>query len=232
MPDPDPAKLRAAEAAATLVADGMIVGLGSGTTANLVIRMLADRVRREGIGLVGVATSEASANLARSLGLELAELDSVEALDLDIDGADEVDPQFRMIKGRGGAFLREKIVAGAARRRAIVVGPDKRVERLGTRYPIPVEVGAFGLKHTERRLRDLGAETSIRRLDDGSPVVTDGGHRIIDCRFAAIDDPTELDRSLHQVLGVFETGLFIGLCDLLVVGHDDRAEMVEKPASS
>ncbi len=232
MSDLDPAKLRAAEAAATLVSDGMSVGLGSGTTADLVIRVLADRVRQEGIRIVCVATSEASASLARSLGLELAELDSLDHLDLDIDGADEVDPQFRMIKGRGGALLREKFVAAAARRRVIVIGPGKRVDRLGSRHPVPVEVGAFGLRHTERRLQHLGAETALRTLDDGTPAVTDGGHRILDCRFGPIDDPAELDRNLHQTLGVLETGLFIDLCDVLVVGGQDRVEWVEAPASA
>ena len=227
-PEPDPAKLRAAEAVAALVVDGMFLGLGSGTTASLVVRRLAERVRDEGLRFVGVATSEETAALATSLGLSLADLDAVDLLDFDIDGADEVDPEFRLIKGRGGALLREKMVAVASRRRAIVIGPDKRVERLGARFPVPVEVSAFGLNQTDRRLKDLGATTTLRLdRDGGGPFVTDGGNRILDCRFDRIDDPAGLDRELHQVVGVFETGLFLGLCDLLVIGHPTHAELIE-----
>jgi ribose 5-phosphate isomerase A len=231
MPQIDPAKLRAAQAAAALVGDGMTVGLGSGTTANLVIGLLGDRVRAEGLRFVGVPTSEASATLARAQGIPLRELDAVAAVDMDIDGADEVDPQFRMIKGRGGALLREKIVAAASSKRVIVIAPEKRIERLGLKYPVPLEVCTFGLNHTTRRLQAMGAQPTLRLSSDGTPLVTDGGNRILDCHFGAIDDPVALDRRLHAVVGVFETGLFLGLCDLLVVGHDDRAELVECPAS-
>jgi len=229
MTDLDPAKLRAAQAAAGLVTEGMIVGLGSGTTASLVIRQLGERVRREGLTLVGVPTSEATADLARVELIPLKDLDDVDDVDMDIDGADEVDPQFRLIKGRGGALLREKIVATASRRRVIVVAPGKRVDRLGRKYPVPLEVSPFGIRHTERYLQALGATTSIRRESDGSAMITDGGHQIIDCRFASIDDPEDLDRRLRSVVGVFETGLFLGLCDLLVVGHEDQAELIERP---
>ncbi len=127
-------------------------------------------------------------------------------------------------------MLREKIVAAASRRRLIVVSPGKRVERLGLTSPVPVEVSPFGLKQTERYLVALGAATTVRRREDGAPVVTDGGHQIIDCRFPRIDDPADLDCRLHQVVGVFETGLFLGLCDVLIVGHDDHAEIVENPS--
>jgi ribose 5-phosphate isomerase A len=229
MTESDPAKLRAAQTAAALVTEGMTVGLGSGTTASLVIQQLGERVRREGLHLIGVPNSESSAALARSLGIALSELDDIDTLDLDIDGADEVDPQFRMIKGRGGALLREKIVAAASKRRVIVVAPGKRVDRLGRKYPVPVEVAPFGVRHTERKLRALGAVPTIRRREDGAPMITDGGHQIIDCRFIEIADPADLDRRLRQVVGVLETGLFIGLCDLLVVGHDDQAELIECP---
>jgi ribose 5-phosphate isomerase A len=229
MTETDPAKLRAAQAAAALVTEGMTVGLGSGTTASLVIGQLGERVHREGLHFVGVATSESSAALARSLGIALTDLDDVDTLDMDIDGADEVDPEFRMIKGRGGALLREKIVAAASKRRVIVVAPGKRVDRLGRKYPVPVEVSPFGLRHTERNLRALGAVTTLRRLADGTAMVTDGGHHIIDCRFTEISDPADLERRLRQVVGVLETGLFVGLCDFLVVGHDDRAELIENP---
>lgn len=228
----DPAKLRAAEAAAELVEAGMTVGLGSGTTASAMIRTIGERISREGLRLVGVATSKATAELARSVGIPLRDLDDVDALDLNLDGADEIDGAFRMIKGRGGALLREKLVVDAARRRVAIITADKRVGRLGEKMPIPVEVSPFGLRHVARHLKDLGASTTLRAAADGTVFVTDGGHRIIDCHFEHIDDPEALEHRLKQVVGVFETGLFIGLCDLIIVGHADRVERVARPSAS
>jgi ribose 5-phosphate isomerase A len=187
-------------------------------------------MRREGLRVQGVPTSVATAELAQSLDVPLVDLDQVPALDMVLDGADEVDPCFRMIKGRGGALLHEKIVAAAARQRIFVITPEKRVERLGLRHPVPVEVSAFGWKHTESRLRTLGAVTSLRRGADGQPFVTDEGNRIIDCRFVGIDDPDELNAQLRSVVGALGTGLFLGLCDLLIVGHPDHVERIERPA--
>jgi ribose 5-phosphate isomerase A len=232
MSDIDPAKTQAAAAAAALVESGMAVGLGSGTTACLVVRGLGERVRDEGLRLVGVATSATTAELARSVGIRLCDLDEIETLDLNLDGADEVDLAFRMIKGRGGALLREKIVASAARRRVNVITAEKRVERLGRKMPIPVEVSAFGLRHTKSSLERLGATATLRLRADGSPYVTDGGNRIIDCRFPNIDNAEEIDQRLRQVAGVFETGLFLRLCDMLIVGYPDRAERLERPQGS
>jgi ribose 5-phosphate isomerase A len=223
----DPAKVRAAHAAAKLVETGMVVGLGTGSTATLMLRRLGVRVELEGLKIIGVPTSVATAELARDLGIPLRELDDVAALDLNLDGADEVDPEFRMIKGRGGALLREKIVACVASRRVTIITEDKRVQHLGASAPIPVEVSHVGLRHTERRLQKLGAETRIRRLADGVPYLTDGGNAIIDCRFAAAIDPAELDVRLQSVVGVFETGLFLGLCDTLVVGTAVGVEQLE-----
>jgi ribose 5-phosphate isomerase A len=223
----DPAKLRAAQAGAAMVESGMTVGLGSGTTATEMVRQLAGRIDAEGLKVLGVPTSVATAELARSLGIPLRDLDDLDTLDLNLDGADEVDAAFRMIKGRGGAFLREKIVACAARRRVTMITAEKRVEQLGTTMPIPVEISLVGRRHTERRLRRLGAETAVRTLADGSPYLTDGGNAIVDCRFPALGDPACLNARLRAVVGVFETGLFIGLCDVLVVGHADRAEVIE-----
>ncbi len=231
MSDIDGAKYRAAHAAAALIENGMAVGLGSGTTSSLVIQCLGERIQREGLSFVGTASSEASTELARSVGIRLVELDDLPSLDVNLDGADEVDPQFRMIKGRGGALLREKIVASAARQRVIVVIADKLVPRLGKKAPVPVEASTFGLTHIERRLRDLGATTAVRLRPDGSPFATDGGNAIVDCTFPPIDDADALERGLRQVVGVFETGLFLGLCDLLVVGHPDRVETLEKPST-
>ena len=230
MSDLDPAKRLAARAAAELVTSGMSVGLGSGSTASLVVRELAERIRLEGLQIVGAATSAATAELARAEGVPLREFDELESLDINLDGADEIDTQFRMIKGRGGALLREKIVVTAARRRVTIVTAEKRVGRLGSRMPLPVEVSSFGLRHTERALRALGAQAELRRNPDSTLFLTDGANPILDCRFASIDDPAALDQRLRRVAGVFETGLFLGLCDLLIVGHADRVERIENPS--
>jgi ribose 5-phosphate isomerase A len=225
--DIDSPKGRAAFAGASLVESGMIVGLGSGSTAVLMVRFLADRVAKARLKIKAVSTSRTTGELAHSLGIPVVELDEVGTLDLNLDGADEVDPEFRMIKGLGAALLREKIVARAAARRVNMITADKRVARLGTRAPIPVEVSAFGMKHTERLLQDLGASTSIRHGADGRPTVTDGGNVIVDCRFPALSDPTSLDCQLQCVVGVLETGLFIGLCDLLIVATDEGVQAIE-----
>jgi ribose 5-phosphate isomerase A len=225
--DTNSPKLRAAHAAAALVDNGMVVGLGSGSTSTLMVRRIGERIEREGLKIIAVATSVATAELARGLKIPLRELDDVDALDINLDGADEIDPQFRMIKGRGGALSREKIVACASNHRVTMIAAGKRVDRLGATVPIPVEVSPFGVKHTERRLQQLGAATTIRRRGDGSSYWTDGGNEIIDCRFAAIDDPGSLDRRLQCIAGVLETGLFIDLCDTLIVGTSDGAQQFE-----
>jgi ribose 5-phosphate isomerase A len=222
-------KLRAALAAAALVESGMVVGLGSGSTAALMVDRLGKRVREEGLKIIAVATSVATADLARGLKIPVHELDSVAILDINLDGADEIDPDFQMIKGRGGALLREKIVATASRHRVTMITADKRVQRLGMIVPIPVEVSPIGVKHTELRLQKLGATTTIRTLPDGSPYLTDGGNKIVDCRFALIDDPRALDRQLQCNAGVLETGLFLDLCDTLIVGTENGVERFENP---
>ncbi len=220
-------KFHAAVAGAALVRSGMVVGLGSGSTAALMVRRLGERIEEEGLRFTAVATSVETAQLAGSLGIPVYELDAVLALDINLDGADEIDPQFRMIKGRGGALLREKIVACASNQRVTMIVAEKRVDRLGSTVAVPVEVSPIGLKHTERRLQLLGCSTTIRRAPDGSYSLTDGGNQIVDCRFAPIDDPEALDRELQCIAGVLDTGLFIGLCDTLIVGADDGAEQYE-----
>jgi ribose 5-phosphate isomerase A len=219
------AKSHAAIAAADLVQSGMVTGLGSGTTAALIVGRLGERVAREGLQIVAVATSVATADLARRLNIPLRELDDVDELDINLDGADEIDPQFRMIKGLGGALLREKIVATAARFRVTVITAEKRTNRLGTRAPIPVEVSKIGVGHTERLLQALGAATALRTGADGSRYVTDGGNHIIDCRFTTIDDPGKLDCRIQCLPGVLDTGLFIDLCDTLIVGSATGVEV-------
>jgi len=204
----------------------MIAGLGTGSTAALMVRQLGERVRDEGLKIVGVPTSVATAELAREQNIPLRELDDVSGLDISLDGADEVDSQFRLIKGRGGALLREKIVACLSNRRVTMVTFEKRVRQLGVGAPIPVEVSQMGLKHTERRLQKLGAKTRARTLPSGETYLTDGGNAIIDCHFEEIGDPDELDSLLRAVVGVLETGLFLGLCDLLVIGTGEGVEQI------
>jgi ribose 5-phosphate isomerase A len=222
-------KQRAAFAAAALVESGMTVGLGSGSTAALMVRRLGERVDQEGLKFTGVATSVATAELARGFSIVIVELDDIRTLDINLDGADEIDGHFQMIKGRGGALLREKIVATASGRRVTIITADKQVERLGMIVPIPVEVSPIGIRHTERRLQQLGASTSIRNRPDGAPYLTDGRNMIIDCRFAAVNDPRLLDRQLQCVAGVLETGLFLDLCDTLIVGTDEGVKRLENP---
>ncbi len=225
------AKQRAALAAASLVRSGMIVGLGTGTTATLIIRALGDRIADDGLKFLAVPTSAETAELASSLSIPLRELDDVDTVDINLDGADEIDFEFRMIKGRGGALLREKIIVTAAKWRVTVITEDKRVTKLGLNAPIPVEVSPVGSRHTRRRLEALGASAILRVRSDGEPVITDGGNRIIDCRFQEDLEPNSLNATLKQVVGVFETGLFLGLCDLLIVGTGDGIEQLENPSS-
>ena len=225
--DKESAKMHAAQGGARLVEDGMIVGLGSGSTAALMVECLATRIQQEGLKITGVSSSGATAELASRLKIPLRDLDEVAELDINLDGADEIDSRFRMIKGRGGALLREKIVACVSRRRVTMITPEKRVAELGIASPIPLEVSTFGLGHTERRLKALGASTSIRIRSDGSLAKTDGGNAIIDSRFSIPFDPAALDADLQCLAGVFETGLFIDLCDVLIVGSSDGAEIIE-----
>jgi ribose 5-phosphate isomerase A len=225
----DSPKDRVARAGAAMVRDQMVVGLGSGTTSERMVRELARRIGDERLTITAVATSAATAALARSLGIPLRDLDEVDHLDLSLDGADEIDPQFRMIKGRGGALLREKIVACASAHRVTMITADKRVDRLGQHMPIPVEVSAFGVLHTERRLRALGAATEIRRAPGGAPALTDGGNAIVDCRLERLDDPEAIDARLQRLAGVLDTGFFIDLCDTLIVATADGVEVLEAP---
>lgn len=212
-------KARAAEQAAQEVRDGMVVGLGSGSTAALVVSSLGKRVRN-GLHFVGVATSEATARQAAALGIPLRTLDEEPCLDIDIDGADEVDPSGDMIKGLGGALLREKMVAASARRLVIVVDESKEVAHLGQRTPVPVEVVRFAWRRTATALRGLGAEPVVRGGED-KPFVTDGGGLILDCRFPAAADWVRLAQNIKATLGVVDHGLFLGMRPTVFVGCAD-----------
>jgi len=207
----DELKQAAAESAAAQITDGMIVGLGSGSTAAFAVSALGRRVR-EGLRIVGIPTSEATAAQARALGIPLTSLAEVSQIDMTIDGADEVEEgSLNLIKGLGGALLREKIIASASRRLVIVVDEHKLVSRLGARDPVPVEVVPFGWQATARKLLDLGATPTLRRNPDGEPFISDGGHNILDCRFGAIISPDSLAKELDHVVGLVEHGLFVGL---------------------
>ena len=206
----------AAEAAAKLVHDGMVVGLGSGTTVVQMVRALA-RFKPKA---TFVPSSSATQRLASKLGLGLSSLDAHEKPDLAIDGADEVDPNFNLIKGRGGAHTREKIVASAARRVVIVVDRTKLVRKLGERAPVPVEVLPFAHEHTMRRLAKLGGGPKLRMGPSGAPFVTDDGNYIVDLKFKSIQKPAQLEVAINRVPGVIENGIFVGIADVVIVGYE------------
>jgi ribose 5-phosphate isomerase A len=216
-PSRDALKRAAAEAAATLVEDGMVVGLGTGSTAAFAVEALARR-RRDGLRFAGVPTSEQTAAQARAAGIPLTDLAAHRRIDLTIDGADQVERDtLNLIKGLGGALLREKIVAAASRRLVIVVDEGKLVDRLGGAVPVPVEAVAFGLAATQAMLEALGATSRLRLDKAGAPFVTDGGNRILDCQFGPIADPARLEERIGRIVGVVESGLFIGRADLVLV---------------
>lgn len=214
-------KKQAAEAALDYVSSGMVVGLGTGSTAIWAVRGLAaclldGRLR----DVRGIPTSQATAAEARRLKIPLTTLEIDGGVDLTIDGADEVDPDLNLIKGGGGALLREKIVARASRRNVIVVDEAKLSDRIGTRWAVPVEVVAFGWRAQQEFLEDLGAEVQLRLDDQGAPFRTDSEHVILDGRFGPIADPATLAQTIKQRTGVVEHGLFLGLVDHLVVAGD------------
>lgn len=228
MSDPrDALKRAAALRAVAEVEDGMVLGLGTGSTAAFVLEGLAARVA-QGLRIVGIPTSEDTAARARSLGIPIAGFAEHQRLDLTIDGADEVERHtLHLIKGLGGALLREKIVAAASDRLVIVVDREKLVDRLGEHTPVPVEVIQFGWQATAAALARLGALPQLRRKDaTGEPFVTDGGNYIIDCRFGAIADPAALERDIAMIVGAIESGLFIGLASAVVNASEDGVELL------
>jgi ribose 5-phosphate isomerase A len=224
------AKQAAGMAAAALVQNGMLVGLGSGSTVRHLIVALARRVREEGLRIVGIPTSTETEALALTHGITLAEPDTA-LIDLAIDGADEVERgSLRLIKGLGGALLREKIVAESSRRFVVVVDASKLVDTLGSRAPLPVEAVRFGQGATERRLAELGGRPLLRRDVGGTPFVTDGGNIIFDCAgFAPIRDPMTLQRQIRAIAGVVETGLFLDRAEQAIIGANDGAVQVIRP---
>jgi ribose 5-phosphate isomerase A len=221
-------KRAAAEAAVELVEDGMVVGLGTGSTAAFAIEALARR-HKQGLRFIGIATSERTAAQATAAGVLLTTFRQHREIDLTIDGADEVErATLNLIKGLGGALLREKIVAAASRRRAIIVDGNKLVDRLGERTPVPVEVVAFGLEVTQARLGMLGATARLRLSATGEPFVTDSGNRILDCSFGLIPDPGRLEGEIKRIVGVVESGLFIGLADVVFAADNTGVHRLDR----
>jgi ribose 5-phosphate isomerase A len=217
--DTEALKRQAAETAAAWIEEGMNLGLGTGSTVRHLIEVIGEGLR-EGRwrSLRGVPTSESTAALARAQGIPLATLEEVPELDLTLDGADEVDPELRLIKGLGAALLREKIVARASRRMVALVDESKVVDRLGSRAPLPVEVDPFGWSSHLPAMERLGAVPSLRRDAAGEPLRTDGGHFVVDCRFPdGIDDPSAIEMSLRERPGIIATGLFLTEAEAAVV---------------
>jgi ribose 5-phosphate isomerase A len=215
------------ERALELVADGSAVGLGSGRAAEAFVRLLGARVRAGKLHVRGLPTSEQTADLARREGIPLVTPADVPALDLDVDGADEVDPHLDLIKGYGRRFLRERVVAAMAKRLVILVGEEKLVPRLGSRGKLPVEVVPFALPLCERRLRDLQCPPTTFR--DGERLyVTDNGNHILDCAIAPVDDPAALDRDIRAIPGVVDTGFFLDMADLVLVGDRSDFRLIEE----
>lgn len=227
----DIAKLNAARAALDFIRDGMVVGLGTGSTSAHFVRLLGERVR-DGLRVKGVPTSEATRNLAEQVGVPLVEISQVDAIDVDVDGADEVDPSFRLIKGGGGALLREKIVAAASSEMVVIADEGKYVPVLGT-FPLPVEVTRFGFAMTARRvaaaLRETGCagdDVTLRTSGKANePVITDGGNYILDAHARAITAPEALGDALKRIPGVVEHGLFLGLSRVLIIGDEHGARI-------
>ncbi|WP_042169372.1 ribose-5-phosphate isomerase RpiA [Paenibacillus gorillae] len=210
------AKRLAGERAADFVEDGMTIGLGTGSTVYWTLMKLGERVK-DGLRIKGVATSKATEKLAGELGIPLIDFSEEEQLDLAIDGADECDDRLQLIKGGGGALLREKLVAANAKRFIVVADDSKAVTNLG-KFPLPVEVVQFGWEATRRQLEKLGCSTS-RRMAEQAPFISDNGNYIIDCQFTAItDDAVKLNQQINMIPGVVENGLFVNMADLVIIG--------------
>jgi ribose 5-phosphate isomerase A len=218
------------EHAANLVKTGDRVGLGSGRAALAFVRALGRQVREEKLSIVGVPTSVMTEQVAREVGIPLATLAQLDHLDIAIDGADEVDPEFNLIKGGGGNLAREKVVESIAKRFVIVVGEEKLVQHLGTRFPVFIEIIEFSLPVVLRTLQEMGASVVQRMNKDGTPFITDNGNPYLEARFHAppstggstlIPDPARLDRQLHDIPGIVETGLFIQMANEVLVAYAD-----------
>ncbi|WP_025897233.1 ribose-5-phosphate isomerase RpiA [Sneathiella glossodoripedis] len=221
----DDQKLAAAKAAVEYIKDGMIVGLGTGSTAAKMVDLVGEKVRN-GLNIIGVPTSEATAKQARENGIKIASLDDVSVIDLTIDGTDEVDPQMRLIKGGGGAHLREKIVASLSDQLIIIAENKKMVAHLGA-FKLPVEVIPFACGALLPKLEALGCTPAVR-MNSGEPFRTDENNLIVDCDFGKIDDAEELALTLSTMAGVVEHGLFLDLADIVLIGTENGVRKFER----
>src|SRR6266404_8314373 len=213
----DQEKEAAARASLRFIREGQVLGLGTGSTAACFIRLLGEQVK-DGLRIRGIPTSVRSRDLAESLGIPLTTLDECQEIDVTVDGADEVDPELRLIKGGGGALLREKVVASATKQLVIVADATKRVAVLG-KFPLPVEVIPFAQAVVLKKIEALGAQVGLRRGADGKPYLTDENNHILDCRFGQIPDADGLARQLSDTPGVVEHGLFIGMASVVLVAN-------------
>jgi ribose 5-phosphate isomerase A len=222
----DQAKFVAAKRACEFVEDGMKLGLGTGSTAAWMVRCLADRIDKEGLRVKGVPTSNRTADLAKELGIETISLDQAGQLDLTIDGTDEFDENLNLVKGGGGALLQEKVVAAASDKMIVIADTGKSVNQLG-KFPLPVEVLGFGINSSqslvEKLLHSQDVDQSIIkiRMSNNLPFITDEGNYILDLHLGRIGDPATLNVTLNQVPGVVENGLFVNMCDLILIGDED-----------
>mgnify|MGYP002075354054 CR=1 FL=1 len=212
------AKQAAAHKAVAYIKDGMIVGLGTGSTAFWAIQYLAEKVQ-QGLRVTAIATSDETEKIARQCGIAVVELDTVDHIDIDIDGADEIDGEMNLIKGGGGALLREKIVAAASREFIVIADNSKQVEVLG-KFPLPVEIIPFGWRHTAAQLAALGCYTLLREREDKT-FITDNGNYILDCHFSSITDSATLEQRINNIPGVVESGLFVKMARRIIVGYND-----------
>ena len=212
-------KQRSAEAACEYVKDGMIVGLGTGSTAEFAVKKIGKLVRN-GLSIRGIPTSDATKILAESEGIPLIDFSETMSIDLTIDGADEIDPNLNMIKGGGAALLREKIVASASREEIIIVSSSKLVQQLGA-FPLPVEVIPFGWQIVFNQLESLQGNPELR-LKQGQPCMTDQGNFIVDCNFRKIENPEQLEQHLNMIPGLVENGLFINLCTRMIMADGEN----------
>jgi len=232
----DRAKFASAEGALSFVEDGMRLGLGTGSTAAWLVRLLAEKVQSEKIDVTCVPTSSRTRDLAKSLGLKVTTLDDVGWLDLTIDGADEFDPELNLIKGGGGALLQEKIVATASDKMIVISDDSKQVPHLGA-FPLPVEVVKFGWETTKAIIEDalgdvaVAGENTTLRLSRDEPYITDEGHYILDLHLRKIDAPAALSLVLNQIPGVVENGLFVDISDAVCIGYASGEHRIVKPAS-
>jgi len=227
MADRERMKQLACQRAAQEVQDGMVLGLGTGSTVYYFLHELGHMVR-EGVRMTGVPTSVQTAQLATQLAIPLTTLDDQPRLDLAVDGADEVDDHLNLVKGAGGALLREKIVAASAARFLVVVDDGKLVTQLGERYSLPVEVVPFGHTPAIRAVEGLGARVTLRRGTNGQPWISDNGNYILDCHFGPISDPVALQKELLAIPAVVESGLFLNMTDTVIVGHTEGVRLLSR----